>query len=254
MNAPSTFPYRLRISHEGRAGVRLERPGRHFCINPSNPLQPGEISVITWQWPEHLRATAEAVRSGLRPTVIAPRPVLDWLATQGEFERAGDVIDGVEVVLVPYQPIPPLTLIEAVYKARAAATNPRRVLSRLRQKRGLPHCEPQVAIFSFSDGKKLVHLNLALHANTPESWLSEHHEKLSGAEWLLVGMDHGEEAAVLARIGAFCPNLVLFTDLIGETRRWLGMPTTLLTPTVDRAVTQGLNAHAFVSQASFRFE
>ena len=73
MNAPcSPFPYRLRISHEGRAGIRLERPGRHIRINPVQPLRPGEISVLTWQWPEHLQATAEAVRGGLKPTVIAP--------------------------------------------------------------------------------------------------------------------------------------------------------------------------------------
>jgi hypothetical protein len=42
--------------------------------------------------------------------------------------------------------------------------------------------------------------------------------------------------------------------MIGETRRWLGMPTALLTPTVDRAVTLGFDAYPFVSQASFRFE
>ena len=255
MNAPcSPFPYRLRISHEGHAGLRLERPGRHIRINPVQPLQSGEIAVLNWQWPEHLRATAQAVRDGLKPTVVASQPVLDWLAGQGDLEVGGSEIDGVSVQLIPYQPIPVLTPIEAIYKARAVATSPRRVLSRIREKRGLPHCAPQVVVLTFADGKKLVHLNLSLHGKTPDSWLAEHRAVLSGAEWLLVGVDHGEDAAVLDRIGSLQPGRVLFTDMIGETRRWLGLPTALLTPTVDRAVTLGFDAYPFVSQASFRFE
>ena len=254
MNAPRPFPYRLRISHEGRAGVRLERPGRHFRINPLQPLQPGEVSVINWQWPEHLQATADAVRAGMNPTVIAPAPVLDWLSGIGSIERGGAGVDGLSVQLIPYEPIPPITPIEAVYKARAAAKNPRRAISRLLQKRGLPQCDPQVVVITFEDGKKLVHLNLALHEGTPDRWRAEYEATLSGAEWLLVGVDHGEDAAVLDRLGRLSPRRVLFTDVISETRRWLGMPTALLTPTVDRAVTLGLDAYPFVSQASFRFE
>ncbi len=115
MNAPRPFPYRLRISHEGRAGIRLERAGRHFRLDPVSPLLPGEIAVISWQWPEHLMATAEAVRAGLRPTVIAPEPVLVWLEAQGGLVRGGTVEDGVSITLLPYQPIPPLTPIEAVF-------------------------------------------------------------------------------------------------------------------------------------------
>jgi hypothetical protein len=111
-----------------------------------------------------------------------------------------------------------------------------------------------VVVLTFGDGKKLVHLNLSLHDKTPDAWLAENHTALSGAEWLLVGIDHGEDSAVIDRIGALNPRRVLFTDMIGETRRWLGMPTALLTPTVDRAVTLGFDAYPFVSQASFRFE
>ncbi len=254
MNAPRPFPYKLRISHEGHAGVRLERPGRHFRINPVQPLLADEIAVITWQWPEHLQATAEAVRAGMRPTVVAPEAVLAWLESQGQIVRGESLLDGVSVALIPYEPIPPMTPIEALYKAKAAAGSPRRAISRLRQRRGLPQCAPQVVVFTFEDGEKLVHLNLALHSGTPDAWLSTHHEQISGAEWLLVGMDHGEEDAALSRVGALSPRRVLFTDLISETRRWLGMPTTILTPTVDLAVTQGIDAYPFVSQASFRFE
>jgi hypothetical protein len=217
-------------------------------------LESGEIAVLNWQWPEHLQATAQAVRDGLKPTVIAPQPVLDWLSKQGEVEVGGAEIDGVSIQLIPYQPIPSLTSIEAAYKARAVATHPRRVLTRLRQKRGLPRCAPQVVVFTFSDGKKLVHLNLSLHDKTPDAWLAENHTAFSGAEWLLVGIDHGEESAVIDRIGALNPRRVLFTDMIGDTRRSLGMPTALLTPTVDRAVNLGFDAYPFVSQASFRFE
>ncbi|MFT5684024.1 MAG: hypothetical protein ACI8RZ_004965 [Myxococcota bacterium] len=254
MNAPRPFPYKLRISHEGRSGVRLERPGRHFRLNPFGPLLAGEIAVITWQWPEHLRATAEAVRGGLRPTVIAPEPVLAWLEGQGEIERGGELLDGISVTMLPYEPILPNSPIETIYKVVATASNPRRVLSRLWDKRGLPQCAPQVVVFTFEDGKKLVYLNLALHSATPDVWLREHHDLFSGAEWLLVGMDHGEEDAAFALIPSLSPRRILFTDLIGETRRWLGMPTTLLTPSVDRAVSEGIEAHPFVSQASLRFE
>ena len=72
----------------------------------------------------------------------------------------------------------------------------------------------------------------------------------SHVDWLLVL----EDDAVLRHLPRFSPKRVMFTDLISETRRSLGLPTALLTPVCDEAIAQGMDAHLFVGGAGMRFE
>lgn len=263
MNAPadphlSDFPYRLRMEHEGQLSLRLQRPGPTLCFDPWTPPGDGDVVVLTWTWPEHLLATARALDQGRRPLVVAPPAVLDWLAARGApralLHAAPATVGDLHVEQWPYTPIPWATPIEAARKLRSAALRPDRALRRLASHRGLPTSAPQVTQVLLPDGGRLVHLNLSLHGGTPPAWLDEMAARLHGADWLLLGCDYGEDAAVAERVARFGAGKVLLVDLVGEVRRKVGMPTAMLTPLVDRLRGDGVDAYVFATRVRYRFE
>lgn len=255
------FPYKLRLEHEGRASVRVEWPGRTVRFDPlAAPQGPGveagDLIICTWNWPEHLDAVAAAVRAGDRPTVLGEPEVLAWLAGQGPIDahRAPVTLDGLSIETRTYTPIPYATPSEAVHKVRSALLRPDRAAGRLLKKARMPRVEPIIVQLTFPTGERLLHLNLSLHSRTPAPWLDDVSERFKGAHTVIVGVDHGEDHAVLERLERFEPGRVLFTDLISETRRALGLPTSLLTPVCDDAIAQGVDGYLFVSGAGMRFE
>lgn len=252
----NAYPYRLRMEHEGHASLRLERDGRWFRFDPDGDVGPSDVLLLSWNWPENLLAAAAAVQAGERPTVVAPQPVLDWLSGQGAVDAHATpcTIDGVRIESRTYQPIPPASPSEARRKALSALRRPDRALGRLRRKRGLPDSAPVAWRLGFADGTHLVHLNLSLHDDTPDAWLDALVQDWRGAEWLLLGVDFEAAAAVLARVARLEAKRTLFCDLIGQTRRELGMPTALLTPVVDQAQAAGMDAYVFASKVAYRFE
>ena len=102
------FIWRLRLEHEGAASIRATRPGRTLRFDPVTPPASEDIVVLTWDEHERVAATAQALRDGRRPMVIAPEPVLQWLAQRGVVEGA---------------PAPVVDLMEAL-KASLAAAQP----------------------------------------------------------------------------------------------------------------------------------
>ncbi len=250
------FPWRLRIEHEGRNSLRLERPGRTVRFDPILPPSPDDIVVLSWNWPEHLSATRDAVVAGTCPTVVAHAHITSWLAGLGAVEGrpAPFQIDGLEIVQEPYTPIDSATPSETVHKLASAMRRPDRAARRLLQKRGLPDAAPLITQITFPDGARLLHLNLSLHRDTPVEWLDDVLARYGEPEWLVVGIDHGHGDAVLEMVPKFKARFVIFTDLLVETRRSLGLPIELLTPVGDSAKSSGLDAYVFVSGAGLRFE
>lgn len=255
------FPYTLRLSHEGRNSICVERAGRTLRFDPIGPpigpaLEGNEILVLTWGWPEHLDAAAGLVAQGVRPTVVGEPEVLAWLAARGPIDahRAPVTLDGVAIETRTYEPIPYATPSEAAHKVKSALLRPDRAAGRLLRKVRLPRVAPTVVQLTLPGGQRLLHLNLSLHSRTPEPWLADVSERFGGADWVIVGVDYGEDEAVLRHLPRFAPKRVMFTDLISETRRSLGLPTALLTPACDEAIAQGMDAHLFVGGAGMRFE
>jgi len=250
------FPWRLRLEHEGFASVRVERRGRRLRFDPVVPPEADDITVITRCWPEHIDATAQAVAAGLRPTVIAEPEVLSWLAQKGDLDghRAPVTLDGLSVETLAYAPIPYAEGAEALHKVRSALVRPDRAVRRLARRVRQPKADPVVVQVTLPDGGRLLHLNLSLHGGTPEGWLDEAVARFGGADWIVVGIDHGHDDEMLARIQRFGECRVMFTDLLHDSRMAVGMPINLLTPACDRAITQGVDAHLFVGGAGMRFE
>lgn len=253
---PEDFIWRLRLEHEGAASIRVTRRGRTVRFDPLTPPGSDEVAVLTWDEHERVAATAAALREGRRPTVVAPGPVVDWLAERGVVEGGAPplTVDGLQIEQLAYTPIPYAAGIEILYKARSAAFGPSRAARRMLQRIGGPRCAPMVTQITLPDGGRLLHLNLALHRWTPRDWLDEAVARFGGADWLVAGVDHGDEDAFAGHVGRFEARHLLVTDLVNDVRRALGLPTGLLTPLVDRLVSDGLPAYVFATQASFRYE
>lgn len=250
------FPWRLRIEHEGLLSLRLERRGRTIRFDPMLKPSQDDIVILTGNWPEHLQATADAVSEGASPTVIAPEPILAWLAERGNVDGHSGLVevDGVQFESLSYTPVPFMEGAEAVRKLSSAIRRPDRAVRRLARRVAMPKCDPHAVRITFEDGASLVNLGLSLHGGCSDSWLADVSNRWSGAEWLMVGVDYGEETPFIAQVGRMQAQRILVTDLLGSIRRKNGLPTALLTPVVDQLQELDLDAYVFATKVTMRFE
>ena len=248
MNAPTPpFPYRLRIEHEGGAGVCLRRKGRTIRFDPAQKTDPSDVVIVTSPDPARLRFARQS--SG---TVVAPEALQPWLSV-ADVRSAPVEIDGVHIEMIPYTPASHGMdgwMPRAVGAMRKSLTSVRRLWAQST----LPQAQPHITILTFPSGERLVHLNLSLHEGTPQQWLHDVQQRTADAEWLLVGVVPGQGAAALKGLQGFTGQHVLFTDFVADIWRELGRPVELLTPTADQAVSMGIAGQVCVSQASFRYE
>lgn len=248
------FPWRLRLFHEGFAGIRAEWAGRTFRFDPFESVEEDDQVVLTWHQPEHSDVLIEALKSGSRVRVLADGALHPWLQDAGspQLTAPGGYVD--KEVLVEAMPYTPRQINENLAKASAALMNPsqaaRHFLNRSRQ----PESEPQVIQLTFPDGGRLLHLGCSLHRSTDAEWLRRAQEHFGGADWIVVGMEPGEEAAVSEMITAFEGKFVHITDLVNEKRAQLGLPVNILTLPVDALRDAGVEAFPFVSGAGYRYE
>lgn len=267
---PEHYPWTLRLEHEGGASIRVERDGRWLRFDPiaadqtwvalgdmpyASALTADQIVVLTFPEHERLVATAHAVRDGLNPTVVASEGILEWLSGFGALtgHTAPLELDGLRFETLEFEPIPYAEGTEIAWKAWSALSRPGPSLSRLKNRLRLPRCAPSVFSLTLG-GRRLVHLNMALHNNTSEAWMEQAISRFGGADWLLTGVDYGHERGFMERVARLGARQVLVTDLVSDVRRDMGMPTTVLTLLVDELREQGLDAYVFASRSSFRFE
>lgn len=250
------FGFRLRLEHPDRAELRLLRVGRALIFDPDSPPEVDDIVVLTGSGEDRTRALRAALVAGRRHTVVAPPGLWAELsAAAGDGGASAWSGDGVTLRSLAYEP--PVEARPSLLGAPAAlARGPRTLVRSL-----VPRSPPREAVVwevAFADGTRLVHLDLALHAGTPEAWVERAVAAFGGAEWLVVGCPYGEGDALLRWLPRFCdeakPTRVLLADLVNTTRRERGLPTELITPLRDRLLAAGLQTHVFATQASFRFE
>ena len=83
-----------------------------------------------------------------------------------------------------------------------------------------------IASVTLPDGRRLLHLNLALHRATPAPWLEGAVKRFGNPDILVVGVDAGEEEAVAEKVTPFGAKQLWVADLVGDVRRRLGLPRT----------------------------
>ena len=250
------YPYRLRIQHPEYAELRIERKGRFLKIDPAEAPTEDDVVVLTSAAPHRARATVEAIQAGVKLTVTASQPVLDWLAGFGAIDGGlfGRTVDGVVVEGMPYVAPRQARPLSHFLRASVAGARPGGTLRRLAEQVRYPTVEPSIVQLTFADATRLLHLDLALHAGTEEPWLDRVVARFGAPEWLVAGFAWGEGAAVVRHAARFGARRVLVAELQNAERRELGLPTELVTPVRDQLVAQGVEAHVFATQASYRFE
>lgn len=253
MKVQYDYPYRLKLEHADRAEVRLHRSGRCIVFDPTE-VKEGDIVVLTGPAPDRIRATAEAVKLGHRPTVLASEEILAWLRGVGAVDEPTGEVDGVTFESLPYTPASTARPMPQRVMAHMGALKPVATFRHLRERATLPTSSPCAWQLTFPDGSRLVHLDLALHRGQEATWKEQAAARFGGADWLVIGSAYGESEGVANSLGAFGARHVLLSDLVNGERRALGLPTELVTPLRDRLVASGVEAHVFATQTSFRFE
>lgn len=245
------YPYRLRILHSGNASLRIERKGRWILVDPVERPTTDNIVVLTNPGADRVKGTWEATKAGVKPTVIASEGILTWLREAGNIEGSPppQSIDGVQVTATAYSPQRTSSSVGDLLRM-GPATAVRQLAGRSR----LPTADPQVTCLTFEDQSRMLHLDLSLHRETPESWLEAAIAAYGGADWVICGVPHGEADAVVRMLPAFKPKKILLTEMVNTERKRLGMPIELVTPTRDRLLHAGLETHVFAPHASYRFE
>lgn len=241
------YPYRLKIEHADFAELRLSRRGRPIVFDPAVPPSTDDLVILTGPGPDRLRATADAVRAGVRPTVLAAPEIAAWLRGLGPVEAVPPTatqLDDLGVRWLDYTPLP----------REARPFRPVAALRALRERTSWPEASPRVWQLTFPDGARLLHLDLALHRGASPAWLEDAVAAFANPEWILVGCAYGEGAAVQAALPRFGGRRVLVVEINNAERRALGLPIELVTPLRDKLVDVGVEAHVFATQASYRFE
>jgi hypothetical protein len=252
--APS--PTSLRIVHTGCAGLRLELgSGAVLVIDPAEDPGPVDAIALTWNEAERLQGAVEAVGSGRQPTVAARPEIQDWLRRHGALlsHPLGHPLAGLHIEAESYTPVPYATPAEALRKARSGLVDPLRAARRLATRARLPAAPPLVLRATLPDGRALVHLNCALHRDTPAPWLDDLAQRWAGADWLLASWDYGEGRAFAERVEAFGAERLLITDLVGQVRQRLGLPVDTRSLVADALAERGHTVHMLAAGTSLRF-
>ena len=176
------YPYRLRLQHPDAAELRIERKGRFFRIDPADAPSDDDVVILTSA--PRARATAEAIRDGRKPTLVAVQALVDAL---GLGTAPPTEVDGVRIDALPYTAPRVARPLSHFVRASVRGARPGATLRRLAEQTRLPTVDPVVLQLTFEDGARLLHLDLSLHAGTTEAWMDRAVAFGGNAEWMIVG-------------------------------------------------------------------
>ncbi len=252
--SPAQAAAPLRLLHRGCASLRIDFGGaRAFVFDPCQRPLADEIVVLTWNEAERLQGLQAAWGAGEAPELVAGQDLLDGLAASGAATSPPTTRAQVAIDALPYRPVPYATPAEGARKLGSALRNPLRAAKRLNRRARLPGAQPRIFQLTLPGGARLLHLNCALHGRTEQAWLTRAAARFRGADWVIAAWDYGEEEAFAERIGLFEPRLLIITDLVGQVRGALGLPTGSLTPLADRLSRQGTAVQVLAPGTSMRF-
>jgi L-ascorbate metabolism protein UlaG (beta-lactamase superfamily) len=254
----------MRILHEGHSALRIvDDEERVLLVDPyeskdaftdARGARAHAVLLSGGPWVERYRGVVEMAKARRRPRVVASRPVLDWVATQGGIEavEADCEVTGTFVEALPYEIAEPERGTRD--KLRAALTSPKFAAERFRGRRGLPETQPFAWRWKIPNNHLVVHLGLSLHDHTSAAWLEQCRVWCEGATAVVAGYPIGQSEAFIAHIMALKPRRVLIMDQTNDLRRDAGLPAEIITPVRDTLVARGVEAHPLVSGVSLRFD
>lgn len=251
----------MRILHDGHAGLRfIDDEERFYLLDPYDASGFADVKGRTargvWlsggPWVDRLTGARAILATGARPIVVAEPSLAGWLGDTETRDPDQGQIDGLAWTSWTYEP-PEESRRGIGDKVRAALRNPRWALGRLGARRAVPVSKPRAWRFEVHNGHHIVQLGLALHARTPDAFVADAAERCRGAV-LVAGYLPGDAEAFVRQIEAIRPSRLLLMDFVNDLRRDAGLPIEIVTPTRDRILDLGIDAHPFVSGVSVRFE
>ena len=248
------YPWRLKLVHDGLRCIRVERKGRFFAFEPEDAFH--EVGLLLGGEEERLRGLFATAKIG-GGEVALPGFLREKLGEIGGIEMHAfpAEVDGVQLEAIGYSPQLQPDRDSGVLRMRQAMRHPRKAARRLIEgeeaRDGGDACVLQL---TFPDGSRLLHLDLSLHNETSQDWVVSAQERFGGADWIICGVEYGQDEAVLRHLPGFGDGIYMIADLVNEERTRKGLPTNLLTPTVDKLIDKGLKAYPFPPKSSFRFE
>jgi hypothetical protein len=252
----STYPWRLRLYHEGGSSIRLERPGPWLRFDPDGVEDIDHLHLLHAATNTSIRGLKQAIEAGQHPTVVASSECMDRFPVLTEASGHSPPVDfdGLEIRSLSYTPRVAEDAEGLLKKLGRAVRYPDQAARRMLEGQREAEGSPSIFDIRLPDGGRLLHLHLSLHDQTPADWLERVSTEFRGADWILVGVPYGQDEAVARHLPGFEGKLLLLTDLINEQRASAGLPTNVLTPTVDRLKNDGLSAFPFSAGSSYRFE
>ena len=253
----------LRLEHRGYAQIDVRYLDKVLTFDPH--LQPIAKStvVLTWNWADKVVSTARATREGMLLNVHASPLLQSWVVYHQGWKESDS--KAVRILRSSYTPLDKWSYAEQIRRALSPIFNPREVARRLWYRFKIPQTSPDIVLVEFPSGASLLHLNLSVYENAPKSnWekalelVRRKSDPNRPVTWVLVGCDyhrsgrHGK--VLLEQLKKLSAEHIVFCDLLGDFRRDVGLPASILTPLVDQAITEGLNAHILAPHASYRFE
>lgn len=251
----------MRILHDGHAGLRfIDDEERFYLVDPFDASFWADVKGRTASgiflsggpWVDRLTGARAILASGARPVVVAEPSLAGWLGDVEAHDPDQGRVAGIGYLSWAYEP-PVETTRGVGDKLRAAVRNPRWALGRLGARRAVPVSKPRCWRFDVDHGHRIVHLGLALHAGTSDAFVADAAARCEGAV-VIAGYLPGDADAFVRQVLAIRPARLLLIDVVNDLRRDAGLPIEIVTPTRDRILEEGIDAHPFVSGVSVRFE
>jgi len=249
------YPWRLKLVHEGHRFIRVERRGRFFAFEPNTAFH--EVGLILGASEARMRGAKATSDNGRGEVVVAPNLQSTISELSGLAVHACPVeLDGCQFETMAYVPHSQPDRKTGVLRMRRALKSPRKAAKRMMDGGSPSEGGPDAAILQMTlpDGGRLLHLDLCLHEEADSQWIQEAQARFKGADWVICGVEYGQDQAVLDHLAGFEGRINLITDLVNEEREEQGLSFNILTPTVDALVDHGLKAYPFPPLYSFRFE
>lgn len=249
------YPWRLKLVHEGHRFIRVERRGRFFAFEPNQAFH--EVGVILGSSEERLRGVKATSANGVGEIVVSDglQDTVSQMTGMAVHTCPAEV-DGCKFEAMSYVPHSQPDRKTGVLRMRRAFKSPQKAAKRILDGGSVPEGVEESAIVQMTlpDGGRLLHLDLCLHEEISLEWIKEAQTRFKGADWLICGVEYGQDQAVLEHLEGFEGGINLITDLVNEERSDQGLAFNILTPTVDELVDKGLTAYPFPPLSSFRFE
>jgi hypothetical protein len=249
------YPWRLKLVHEGHRFIRVERRGRFFAFEPDQAFH--EIGVILGGSEERLRGVRATSANGVGEVVVSDglQSMVSQMTGMAVHTCPAEV-DGCQFEAMSYVPHSQPDRKTGVLRMRRAFKSPRKAAKRILDGSSGPSSAEESVIIQITlpDGGRLLHLDLCLHEEVEPEWILAAQARFKGADWVICGVEYGQDQAVLDHLAGFEGGINLVTDLVNEERSDQGLAFNILTPTVDELADRGLTAYPFPPLSSFRFE